>query len=137
MLSSAAGQERKYIVPVRSATAVRRWRRRKIRVLWIGKRLLIHHARPLSGKVERLELGDDMAATTGFAAVAEMETVLSRLGAIRPRLRTVVELKVFESLTAEEIPERTGMRPFHRSSRLELHQALAAASVFASGAVGE
>ena len=70
------------------------------------KRLLIHHARPLSRRVDKLELGDAIAATPGFEAVAEMETALSRLGAIRPRLRTVVELRVFEGLTGEEIAEK-------------------------------
>ncbi|MBI4907561.1 MAG: sigma-70 family RNA polymerase sigma factor [Acidobacteria bacterium] len=75
------------------------------------KRLLIHHARPLSRKVEKLELGDAIAAIPGFESVAEMETVLSRLEAIRPRLRTVVELRVFESLTAEEIAARLECAP--------------------------
>ncbi len=75
------------------------------------KRLLIHHARPLSRRVDKLELGDGIAATPGLEAVAEMETVLSRLEAIRPRLRTVVELRVFEGLTAEEIAARLECAP--------------------------
>jgi RNA polymerase sigma factor (sigma-70 family) len=33
---------------------------------------------------------------------------LNRLAAINPKLRTVVELRVFEGLTREEIAERMG-----------------------------
>jgi len=75
------------------------------------KRLLIHHARPLSRRVDKLELADNIAASPGFEAVAEMETALSRLGAIRPRLRTVVELRVFEGLTGEEIADKLECAP--------------------------
>jgi RNA polymerase sigma factor (TIGR02999 family) len=75
------------------------------------KRLLIHHARPLSQRVDKLALGAEMAATPGSEAVAEMETTLCRLAAIRPRLRTVVELRVFEGLTGEEIADKLECAP--------------------------
>jgi RNA polymerase sigma factor (TIGR02999 family) len=70
------------------------------------KRLLIHHTRPLSQRVTRLEMDEEMAMTTNTRVVDEMEEALGRLEAIRPRLRTIVELKVFEGLTGEEIAER-------------------------------
>ena len=40
-----------------------------------------------------------------------MEGVLARLEAIDPRLRTLVELKVFEGLTGAEAAERLGCGP--------------------------
>ena len=65
------------------------------------RRLLIRHARPLREKAIKLNLADcDVTAAAG--QVAEIELLLSRLEAIRPRLRSIVELKVFEGLTLEE-----------------------------------
>jgi DNA-directed RNA polymerase specialized sigma24 family protein len=37
-----------------------------------------------------------------------MEEILSRLESIKPVIRTVVELKVFEGRTAEEIAQQLG-----------------------------
>jgi RNA polymerase sigma factor (TIGR02999 family) len=72
------------------------------------RRLLIHHARPLYRRVERVEISaaGDLAAQGD--ALQQVETVLARLAAIDPRLRTIVEMKVFEGLTGEEIAERIG-----------------------------
>ena len=39
----------------------------------------------------------------------EVEDLLSRLAAIKPAIRTVVELKVFEGKTADEIAEQLGV----------------------------
>jgi RNA polymerase sigma factor (TIGR02999 family) len=71
------------------------------------KRLLIHHARPLAAKQVRVEL-PDLASDSSIDTVTDIETALSRLQAIRPRLRSIVELKVFEGMTAEEIAARLG-----------------------------
>jgi RNA polymerase sigma factor (TIGR02999 family) len=69
------------------------------------RRLLIHHARPLREKAVKLDLADwDMSSAAG--QVAEIELALSRLEAIRPRLRSIVELKVFEGMTLDEIAQR-------------------------------
>src|SRR5215468_1305450 len=71
----------------------------------IMKRLLIQHARPLSSKAQKLTLGDNVS----FGAensVMEVENLLSQLAAIKPAIRTVVEMKVFEGLTAAEIAPR-------------------------------
>jgi DNA-directed RNA polymerase specialized sigma24 family protein len=41
----------------------------------------------------------------------EVEVALSRLGAIDPKFRTVVEMRVFEGLTGDEIAARLGCSP--------------------------
>lgn len=73
------------------------------------RRLLIHHARPLSRRFEKVELQefrDEGAA--GAEALAQVEDALDRLGEINPKLRSVVELRVFEGLTTEQTAERMG-----------------------------
>ena len=40
--------------------------------------------------------------------IVEVEQILSRLEAIKPVLRQVVEMKVFDGLTAEEIAAQLG-----------------------------
>jgi RNA polymerase sigma factor (TIGR02999 family) len=73
----------------------------------IMKRLLIHHARPLSSKAQKVPLWEGLCLG-GDASIVEVEQLLSRLSAIKPQVRTVVEMKVFEGLTAEEIAPRLG-----------------------------
>lgn len=72
------------------------------------RRLLIHHARPLYRRVERVEIGAAADLPAQGDALRQVENVLARLAAIDPTLRTVVEMKVFEGLTGEEIAERIG-----------------------------
>lgn len=73
----------------------------------VMKRLLIPHARPLSSKAQKVPLWEELCLDAE-ASVVEMEDLLSRLGAIKPILRTVVEMKVFEGRTAEEIAAQLG-----------------------------
>jgi RNA polymerase sigma-70 factor (ECF subfamily) len=73
----------------------------------IMKRLLIHHARPLSYKAEKVPVWEDLLLDRDNGLI-EVEDILSRLGAVKPVIRTVVELKVFEGRTAEEIAEQLG-----------------------------
>src|SRR5262249_36567428 len=74
------------------------------------RRLLIHHARPLAKRSEKQELTDLRdAGNHGPEALIELEQTLTRLAAINPKLRTVVELRVFEGLTREEIAGRMGI----------------------------
>lgn len=73
----------------------------------IMRRLLIHHARPLSSQSKKVALHEQLRIEDSSTAL-EVEDVLRRLGAIKPAVRTVVELKVFEGLTAEEIAPRIG-----------------------------
>ncbi len=73
------------------------------------RRLLIHHARPLSKRFEKVELPDmrDESAA-GAEALAQVEDALDRLSEINPKLRTVVEFRAFEGLTTEQTAERMG-----------------------------
>src|SRR5215471_15260166 len=76
---------------------------------YLMKQLLIHHARPLAKRVEKAEL-PDLPSPPSLAehSLVEIDDVLNRLAAINPALRRVVELKVFEGLTREEIAREMG-----------------------------
>lgn len=73
----------------------------------VMKRLLIHHARPLSSKAQKIPIWQDLCLDAE-TSVVEMEDLLSRLAAVKPILRTVVEMKVFEGRTADEIAAQLG-----------------------------
>src|SRR5579872_7423138 len=76
---------------------------------FLMKRLLIHHARPLPNRVTKAEIGQALGlAVSGEQALQEVEDLLDRLAAIDPTLRRVVEMKVFEGLSREEIGDRLG-----------------------------
>jgi RNA polymerase sigma factor (TIGR02999 family) len=74
---------------------------------YLMRRLLIHHARPLKKRVLKVPLWEDLRSNPE-EGLAEIESLLRSLESIDPALRTVVELKVFEGLTAEEIGRRLG-----------------------------
>jgi RNA polymerase sigma factor (sigma-70 family) len=76
---------------------------------FLMKRLLIHHARPLAKRAGRTELPDFPTPGSGTEqALLEIDDTLNRLAAINPSLRRVVELRVFEGLTREEIAREMG-----------------------------
>ena len=75
---------------------------------YLMKQLLIHHARPLSKRAEKTELPDLPGPHSSEQSLVEIEDVLNRLAAINPALRRVVELRVFERLTREEIAREMG-----------------------------
>ena len=76
---------------------------------FLMKRLLIHHARPLSRRAEKTELPDLQGSqSSGEHSLLEIDGVLNRLAGINPALRRVVELRVFEGLTREEIAREMG-----------------------------
>jgi len=76
---------------------------------YLMKRLLIHHARPLSRRAEKAELPDLPSPRSSIEhSLLEIDDVLNRLAAINPALRRVVELRVFEGLTREEIARDMG-----------------------------
>lgn len=71
------------------------------------KRLLIHHARPLKRRAIKMQLEEALPGRDSTpASLQEIEDLLSRLGAIDPTLRAVLEMKVFEGMDREEIAER-------------------------------
>lgn len=68
------------------------------------KRMLVHHARPLYRRAEAAGLSEQLKLeSTGAADLAEVENLLDRLGAIDPQLRTIVEMRVFEGCSIQEI----------------------------------
>jgi len=68
------------------------------------KRLLLHHARPLYRRVEKVEFEEPSEGVcVSMQSLGEVEEALSRLAVIDPRFRTVVEMRVFEGLTKDEI----------------------------------
>src|SRR5271169_6433084 len=76
---------------------------------YLMKQLLIHHARPLSRRTEKAELPDLAGPHLPLEhSLVEIDDVLNRLAAINPALRRVVELRVFEGLTREEIAQEMG-----------------------------
>jgi RNA polymerase sigma factor (TIGR02999 family) len=71
------------------------------------RRLLIHHVRPLAKRMTRAEMPDNLLdAAPGQQSLQELDDVLDRLAQVNPKLRTVVELRVFEGLTGQEIASR-------------------------------
>jgi RNA polymerase sigma factor (TIGR02999 family) len=76
---------------------------------FLMKRMLIHHARPLSKRAEKAELPDLSGPhSPAEDSLLEIDDLLNRLAAINPALRRVVELRVFEGLTREEIAREMG-----------------------------
>ncbi|HSU60826.1 MAG TPA: ECF-type sigma factor [Bryobacteraceae bacterium] len=76
---------------------------------FLMKRMLIHHARPLSKRTEKAELPDLSGPhSPAEHSLLEIDDLLNRLAAINPALRHVVELRVFEGLTREEIAREMG-----------------------------
>lgn len=74
---------------------------------FLMKRLLIHHARPLQKQFEKMELAEDLAgAVPGESDLLEVEDLLTKLAQLDPVLAQVVQLRVFDGLTREEIAER-------------------------------
>ena len=77
---------------------------------FLMNRLLARHARPLAKKSVKIELDDEVLPfeSSGIETLAHIETLLDRLAAIDPKFRTVVELRVFENCTGDEIAARLG-----------------------------
>jgi len=78
----------------------------------VMKHLLIDHARPLYRRAEKVPLSEMPAhVSPGIENVQFVEEVLSRLAAINPKLRTVIEMRVFEGLTGDEIAQQLSCSP--------------------------
>jgi len=75
---------------------------------YLMKQLLIHHARPLAKRVAKTEVAEMPGPQSSEHSLIEIDDALNRLAAINPALRRVVELRVFEGLTREEIARKMG-----------------------------
>lgn len=78
----------------------------------IMNRLLVGHARRYYRRAGKAPL-EELEQTTPSKeplpdSVSKVEKLLAKLEAINPRIRTVVELRVFEGLSGDEIAERLG-----------------------------
>jgi RNA polymerase sigma factor (TIGR02999 family) len=73
---------------------------------FLMKRLLIHHSRPLRQKA--IHTGEEVLTKLSVGQVSPdsilyVEDLLKRLHAIDPRLRTLVELRVFQGRSTDEV----------------------------------
>ncbi|HLG98590.1 MAG TPA: ECF-type sigma factor [Bryobacteraceae bacterium] len=76
------------------------------------KRLLIHHARPLAARATKVPVDESLdAGDADFCRLQEIEDLLGHLAKIDPRLRSVVEMKVFEDLSIAEIAAQLNCSP--------------------------
>lgn len=76
------------------------------------KRLLIEHSRPLYRRAEKIQFDDGQELIApGVENLYDVEEALSRLAAIDAKFRTVVEMRVFEGLTGDEIARQLGCSP--------------------------
>jgi RNA polymerase sigma factor (TIGR02999 family) len=75
------------------------------------KRLLIDHSRPLYRRAQRVELLEGTSVVPSAECLHTVEAVLSRLAAIDPKFRTVVEMRVFEGSTGDEIAQALSCSP--------------------------
>jgi RNA polymerase sigma factor (TIGR02999 family) len=80
---------------------------------FLMKRLLILHSRPLSQRAKVIgaaALGELPASATA-ESLQSIDDLLARIERLDPKFRTVVEMKVFEGSTHEEIAARLGCTP--------------------------
>jgi hypothetical protein len=103
----------------------------------IMKHLLIDHARPLYRRAAKVELKEAPAFDDSDAESLQfVEHTLSRLAAVDPKLRTVIELRVFEGLTGDEIAGRLDCFSPHGGQLLGIRQELAGKRACAKGQGG-
>ncbi len=74
----------------------------------IMRRLLCGHARRLYRRVTKTPVDEEILVENGPEALNRIDRVMSKLEALNPRLRAVVELRVFEGLSGDEISARLG-----------------------------
>ena len=74
----------------------------------IMHRLLLSHARSLRKRAQHVELDESRLLAQTEQKFAEIEHALAKLEAINPKLRQVVELRVYEGLTGDQIATRLG-----------------------------
>jgi RNA polymerase sigma factor (TIGR02999 family) len=73
------------------------------------KRMLITHARPLSRRVQQVDLYENLNLPALRAEdLTELDELLQSLSDIDPQLRMIVEMRVFEGLSLQEIADQLG-----------------------------
>lgn len=79
----------------------------------VMRHLLIDHARLLSRSVTKIDIAkfDMIDSQESSATLQEIDDLLDKLAAIHPRLRSIVEMKVFEGLSMEEVADRLQVAP--------------------------
>ncbi len=79
----------------------------------VMRHLLIDHARLLSRRITKLDIAnfDLIDSEESSSTLQEIDDILDNLAAIHPRLRSIVEMKVFEGLPVEEIADRLQVAP--------------------------
>ena len=76
---------------------------------FLMKRLLIHHARPLYRRADKTGVSEHLEDPgSGAQSLQDIKDLLDRLARVDPVLRQVVEMKVFEGLSREEMAVRLG-----------------------------
>lgn len=76
---------------------------------FLMRRMLIHHSRPLHQRIQKMELEETaLVGTPAIESLVDIENALERLAAINPALRSVVELRVFEGQSVDEIAAQLG-----------------------------
>jgi RNA polymerase sigma factor (TIGR02999 family) len=79
---------------------------------YLMRRLLIHHSRPLANRAIHQRIQDDvLSGDLGRESLQQIDSALDRLEKIDPNFRTVVELRVFEGLSGDEISARMNCSP--------------------------
>ncbi len=79
----------------------------------VMRHLLIDHSRLLSKRAVKIDIAhfDFAEEESGAATLQEIDDLLESLAGIHPRLRSIVEMKVFEGLPVEEIADRLEVAP--------------------------
>ncbi len=79
----------------------------------VMRHLLIDHSRLLIKRSTKIDIAnfEIVEEETGTVSLLEIDSLLENLAAIHPRLRSIVEMKVFEGLPVEEIGQRLDVAP--------------------------
>ena len=79
----------------------------------VMRHLLIDHARLQSRRVTKIDIANFEFIDThqSSATLQEMDSLMEKLAAVHPRLRRIVEMKVFEGLAVDEIAGRLQVAP--------------------------
>lgn len=75
---------------------------------FLMKRLLIHHARPMSKQIPRLSIDDAGQLPGPETSLHEIDMALAGLESVDPKLRRVVEMRVYEGRSIQETAEALG-----------------------------